>query len=125
MKMMDGEGKEAPPRAQPFPVVRERERSFPKVPERHCSAPPHKGSKREGSGQLVSASALIEDLLQVRIQEHSSGVQLLTDATELVKGRVHFLKVLPGAVVGLWKQSEAAGLVLTELCQAAGTLSLH
>lgn len=84
---------------------------------RHCSAP-QKQQKCEGSGQLASTPALVEDLLQVRIQEHSSGVQLLTDVTELAKGRIHFLEVLPGAVVSLWKQSEATGFVFTELSQA-------
>lgn len=79
---------------------------------------PAKGRRDEGSGRLASTSALVEDFLQVRIQEHSSGVQLLTDVTELVEGGVHFLKVLPGAVVSLWKQSEPAGFVLTELNQA-------
>lgn len=88
------------------------------MPVRHCPAPPPQGSRSEGSGQLASASTLVENLFQVRIQEHSSGVQLLADVTELVKGGVHFLKVLPGAIVGLWTQSAASGFVLTELCQA-------
>lgn len=65
---------------------------------------------------MASATpVLVEDLLQVRIQEHSSGVQLLADVTELSKGGVHFLKVLPGAIVGLWKQADAVDFVLTEL----------
>lgn len=68
-----------------------------------------------GSGRHVSTPALVEHLLQVRIQEHPSGVQLLTDVTELTKGGVHLLKVLPGAVVGLWEQPEAAGFALPEL----------
>lgn len=80
-----------------------------------CSPDPRGQQKCEGSGWFVSTPALVEDFLQVRIQEHSSGVQLLTDVTELVKGGVHFLKVLPGAIVGLWKQSEAPGFVLTGL----------
>lgn len=65
---------------------------------------------------MASATpVLVEHLLQVRIQEHSSGVQLLADVTELSKGGVHFLKVLPGAIVGLWKQPDAVDFVLTEL----------
>lgn len=66
-------------------------------------------------GVASSTPVLVEHLLQVRIQEHSSGVQLLADVTELSKGGVHFLKVLPGAIVGLWKQADAVDFVLTEL----------
>lgn len=98
------------------------------MPVRHRPHNPRQ-QKCEGSGRLASTPALVEDLLQVRIHEHSSGVQLLADVTELAKGGVHFLKVLPRASVGLWKQSEAAGFVLTESSEAAGqhleSLSLH
>lgn len=66
-------------------------------------------------GVASATPVLVEHLLQVRIQEHSSGVQLLADVTELSKGGVHFLKVLPGAIVGLWKQADAVDFVLTEL----------
>lgn len=60
---------------------------------------------------MFSVSASIEHLLQIRIQKHPSGVQLFSDGTELRKGRIHPLKILPGAVVGLRKQAEATGLV--------------
>lgn len=66
---------------------------------------------RWGGLNLFSVSASVEHLLQIRIQEHPGGVQLFSDGTELQKGWVHFLKVLPGAVVGLGKQPDTTGLV--------------
>lgn len=42
---------------------------------------------------------------------HSETPQLFSDGTELWKGRVHFLKILLGVVVGLWKQPDTTGLV--------------
>lgn len=55
--------------------------------------------------------ASVEHLLQIGVQEHPCGVQLFSDGTEPLEGRVHFLKVLPGAVVSLRKQQETIGLV--------------
>lgn len=60
---------------------------------------------------LFSVCASVERLLQIRIQEHPRGVQLFSDGTELRKGRIHFLEVLPGAVVGLRKQPDSTGLI--------------
>lgn len=67
---------------------------------RPCPHPQGSRSVR-GQGGLLPLPASVKHLLQVGIQEHSSGVQPLPDVTELAKGRVHFLKVLPGAIVGL------------------------
>lgn len=61
-------------------------------------------------GSIHFLSASVEHLLQICIQEHPGGVQLFSDSTELRKGWVHLLKVLPGAVVGLWKQPDMTGL---------------
>lgn len=60
---------------------------------------------------MFSVCASVEHLLQIGVQEHPCGVQLFSDGTEPLEGRVHFLKVLPGAVVSLRKQQETAGLV--------------
>lgn len=69
------------------------------------------GNSGDGWGELLfSVSASVEHLFQIRIQKHPSGVQLFSDGTELWEGRIHFLKVLPGAAVGLWKQQDTRGL---------------
>lgn len=108
-----------PPPAQSSALLCGQEwRVAPTVPVSHCSIP-QRPQKPERWGRLAATPALVEHLLQVRIQEHPGGVQLLSDATELPKGRVHFLKVLPGAIVGLWKQPEAAGFDFTELAGQA------
>ena len=60
---------------------------------------------------MFSVCASVEHFLQIGIQEHPRGVQLFSDGTEPLEGRVHFLKVLPGTVVGLRKQPETTGLV--------------
>lgn len=71
------------------------------------------GNPGEGWGELFlfSVSASVEHLLQICIQKHPSGVQLFSDGTELWEGRIHFLKILPGAAVGLWKQQVQEALV--------------
>lgn len=65
----------------------------------------------DGVGLMCSVSASVEHLLQIRIQEHPGRVQLFSNGTELQKGWVHFLKVLPGTVVGLWKQPNRTELI--------------
>lgn len=50
---------------------------------------------------LLPLQLSVEDLLQVGIQEHSSGIQFLPDGTELLEARVHLLEVSPSACVGL------------------------
>lgn len=60
---------------------------------------------------MFSVCASVEHLLQIGVQEHPRGVQLFSDGTEPLEGWVHFLKVLPGAVVGLRKQPETTGFV--------------
>ena len=65
----------------------------------------------QGGLDLFSISASVEHLLQIGVKEHPCGVQLFSDGTELPKGRIHFLKVLPGAVVGLRKQPDTTGLI--------------
>lgn len=75
------------------------------------STSPEVGLREMRWAQLISVSASVEHLLQIRVQEHPGGVQLFSDGTELGKGWVHFLKVLPGTVVGLWKQPDKKGLV--------------
>lgn len=64
-----------------------------------------------GGLDLFSISASVEHLLQIRVQEHPCGVQLFSDGTELWKGRIHFLKVFSGTIVGLWKQPDATSFV--------------
>ena len=89
-------------------------RSFPHQAGGTRSLQPHaKWAWGMGWGglDLFSVRASVEHLLQIRIQEHPRGVQLFSDGTELRKGRIHFLKVLPGAVVGLRKQPDTTGLV--------------
>lgn len=60
---------------------------------------------------MFSVCASVEHLLQIGVQEHPRGVQLFSDGTKPLEGWVHFLKVLPGAVVGLRKQPETTGFV--------------
>lgn len=47
---------------------------------------------------MFSVCASVEHLLQIGVQEHPCGVQLSRMAQNPLEGRVHFLKVLPGAV---------------------------
>lgn len=49
----------------------------------------------------MSRPPLIKHLLQVHVQEHAGGIQLLLDGEELPEAGIHLLKVLPGTGVSL------------------------
>lgn len=50
----------------------------------------------------------VKHLFQIGVQEHPGGVQLLPDRAEFGEGRIHLLKVLPGAAVRL-RETECPG----------------